>query len=127
MGSSQNLSEKKHTILNRLRSAEGHLHGVILMCEADDSCEEVLQQLNAVEAALCAVGRLLWDGEFQRCAEIILRSPDANIRVAEIKRLTALCRVSKHLLAVADVNGSDSNDQTIQDCSAHMALHIRSE
>ncbi len=121
MGNSRNVSETKRAVLNRLRSAEGHLHGVIRMYEADNCCEEVLEQLNAVEAALCAAGRLLRDNEFQRCAEIILHSLDADIRVGELKRLIALYKLPKHLLAIPDID--DADEQT-KDCSGNCVQPI---
>jgi DNA-binding FrmR family transcriptional regulator len=43
-------------IMQRLRSAAGHLNAVIYMAESGQSCEEVLHQLNAVQAALRIAG-----------------------------------------------------------------------
>ncbi len=57
-------------LLNRLRSAEGHLHGIIGMLEADEPCEQVLHQLEAVEAALEAAGRALRTQEFCCCGPL---------------------------------------------------------
>ena len=44
--------EQPSEIVRRLRCAAGHLNAVIEMTETGQPCEQVLHQLNAVEAAL---------------------------------------------------------------------------
>jgi DNA-binding FrmR family transcriptional regulator len=106
------LPDEKAAILNRLRSAEGHLRSVIGMFESCESCEQVLHQLDAVEAALAAAGQALRDCEFQRSAEIILHSPDAEARASGMKRLIALYRFPLRNLAVVALTESESDEQT---------------
>lgn len=43
-------------IIRRMRCAAGHLNAVIKMTEEGKPCEQVLHQLDAVQAALQAVG-----------------------------------------------------------------------
>ncbi len=53
-------SPKEHSaIVGRLKSAAGHLRAVIGMVEAGKSCDEVLHQLGAVQAALAVAGGAL--------------------------------------------------------------------
>src|SRR3970282_1004650 len=49
-------TKQQSEIIRRLRCAAGHLNAVIEMTENGGSCEKVLHQLNAVEAALQAAG-----------------------------------------------------------------------
>ncbi|MCC7450671.1 MAG: metal-sensitive transcriptional regulator [Anaerolineae bacterium] len=96
MNQATTLSKEQMTILNRLHSAEGHLRGVIGMFEAGRPCEQVLHQLQAVEAALGAVGRALRACEFQQDADIILQSDDPNSREAALCHLLTLYKLPIH-------------------------------
>ena len=82
--------EARKAIVNRLRTTEGHLRAVIGMVEADTPCEEVLHQLDAVEAALYATGRALRYCQFRKSIETIRHSPSAEARMAELERLASL-------------------------------------
>lgn len=87
-------------IARRLHCAAGHLEAVIKMAEGDEPCEQVLQQLTAVDAALRAVGTRLILGQTQSSRSIILDSPSLQQRSAELKRLqslyTILMKYSNH-------------------------------
>ncbi len=107
-----NCPHEHDALLNRLRSAEGHLHGIIGMLEADEPCEQVLHQLEAVEAALEAAGRALRTQEFCCCAEILLHSPDEAARVTEMRRLAALCRLPVQSLVLGNLTEKESDEQT---------------
>ena len=82
--------DQQPDILRRLRCAAGHLNAVIEMTEAGQSCEEVLHQLNAVQAALRVTGRKLMICQAQISQEIILDSPSPEQRTSELKRLQSL-------------------------------------
>ena len=77
-------------IIQRLRCAAGHLNAVIEMTETGQSCEQVLHQLNAVQAALRAAGIKLLICQTQNSQTIILDSPSPEKRVSELKRLQSL-------------------------------------
>ena len=85
--------ESRHAIVNRLRTAEGHLHAVIGMVESGAPCEEVLHQLDAVEEALCAAGRALRYCQFRQSIDIIRHSPSSEARLAALGRLATLYRL----------------------------------
>jgi len=86
--------EARKAIVNRLRTTEGHLRAVIGMVEADTPCEEVLHQLDAVEAALDAAGRALRYCQFRQSIDVIRHSPNAEARLAELERLAALYSIT---------------------------------
>ena len=82
--------ETQLAIVNRLRSAQGHLRATIHMVESGAPYEEVLHQLDAVEAALSATGRALRYCQFRKSIETIRHSPSAEARMAELERLASL-------------------------------------
>lgn len=89
------MDEVQKKIIGRLKTAEGHLQAVTRMAAAGESCENILHQLGAVEAALHAAGSLLLSCQLQQSIDIIANNPDADAkeRTAELERLTALCNL----------------------------------
>lgn len=77
-------------IIRRLRCAAGHLNAVIEMAESGEPCEQVLHQLNAVQAALRVAGGRLLSCQSQSSQAIILDSTSPQQRISELKRLQSL-------------------------------------
>jgi len=98
-------SPKAHSaIVGRLKTAAGHLRAVIGIVEAGEPCDEVLHQLGAVQAALVAAGSAMVDCQVETSAEIILRNPSTEARVAELERLVTLYGLlTKHSVLVMEV------------------------
>ena len=82
--------DQQSDVIRRLRCAVGHLNAVIEMAEAGQPCEEVLHQLNAVQAALRVTGSKLLICQVQSSQAIILESPSSQQRTSELKRLQSL-------------------------------------
>ena len=82
--------DQQSDIIRRLRCAVGHLNAVIEMTESGQPCEQVLHQLNAVEAALRVTGTRLIICQAQSSQAIILDSPSSKQRTSELKRLQSL-------------------------------------
>ena len=82
--------DQQSDIIRRLRCAVGHLNAVIEMTESGQPCEQVLHQLNAVEAALRMTGTRLIICQAQSSQAIILDSPSPKQRTSELKRLQSL-------------------------------------
>jgi DNA-binding FrmR family transcriptional regulator len=82
--------DQRSEIIRRLHCAAGHLNAVIEMAETGQPCEQVLHQLNAVEAALRAAGIKLILCQTQSSQSIILDSPSTKQRIAELKQLQSL-------------------------------------
>jgi DNA-binding FrmR family transcriptional regulator len=53
--------------LNRLKTARGHLDGVIRMVEADAYCPDVMKQLSAVQGLLEATSRVVLRTHLETC------------------------------------------------------------
>ena len=86
-----------HTeLIQRLRSAAGHLHAVIEMAESGEPCEDVLHQLQAVEAALRHAGRHLLCSQIERSRAQVLLDGEPASRTAELKRLVSLYSILIH-------------------------------
>ena len=82
--------EERTEIVQRLRTAEGHLGAVIGLLEAGKPCEQVLHQLGAVRGALRAAGVRLLDCQINDCEEIIQNGTCPEDRAAELNRLVNL-------------------------------------
>ena len=67
-------TEPHSDIVRRLRCAAGHLNAVIEMTESGEPCEQVLHQLNAVQAALQTVGVKIIECHAQSSQDVILNS-----------------------------------------------------
>ncbi len=85
--------EEQAEIIRRLRSAEGHLWAVISMVEANETCEQVLHQLSAVQAALLVAGAGLLACQVETSKSIIQLSTCLEERIAELKRISDLYQI----------------------------------
>jgi DNA-binding FrmR family transcriptional regulator len=66
----------KQQILSRLRSAAGHVNGVARMVEEDQYCIDVINQINAVQAALNKIALQVLDDHMHHCVTEAIRSDD---------------------------------------------------
>jgi DNA-binding FrmR family transcriptional regulator len=82
--------EARTQILQRFRSAQGHIKAVIDMLEANAPCEQVLHQLGAVQAALRVAEAQLLACQVEFSSDVIKHSVCPEKRVAELNRLRIL-------------------------------------
>ncbi len=77
-------------IIKRLKRAEGHLHTIIQMIEAERGCVDIAQQLQAVEKALNAAKKTLIHDHIDNCLEAAIgpSSRAQRIPVDEFKEIT---------------------------------------
>ena len=83
--------EQRRDILNRLKSVDGHLRGVIKMVDEDAYCMDVIKQLQAVQGAIGRVNALLLSDHLQTCVTTAIRGdvPSERERViGELLRLS---------------------------------------
>jgi len=79
--------DHKREILNRLKSAEGHVRGVERMVDEDAYCIEVINQILAVQRALDKVNSMILERHLQTCVTTAIRGDNAAERervIAEI-------------------------------------------
>jgi CsoR family transcriptional regulator, copper-sensing transcriptional repressor len=61
------MSTHTDAVTNRLKTARGHLDGVIRMVEADAYCPDVMKQLAAVQGMLEATSRVVFRNHLETC------------------------------------------------------------
>ncbi|GIO37992.1 hypothetical protein J41TS12_28530 [Paenibacillus antibioticophila] len=57
----------KGNLISRLNRVEGQIRGIKGMIEKDTYCDDVLNQIAAVQSALNSVGKLLLEGHMKSC------------------------------------------------------------
>ncbi|MNJ58124.1 Copper-sensing transcriptional repressor CsoR [compost metagenome] len=64
---SHHSEELKGNLTRRLNRIEGQIRGIKGMIDKDTYCDDVLNQIAAVQSALNSVGRLLLEGHMKSC------------------------------------------------------------
>jgi CsoR family transcriptional regulator, copper-sensing transcriptional repressor len=59
--------ERQRSILNRLKTARGHLDAVIRMVEDETYCPDVMKQLSAVQGSLERASRIVLQNHLETC------------------------------------------------------------
>lgn len=59
--------EHQRSVLNRLRTARGHLDAVVRMVEDDKYCPDVMKQLSAVQGSLERASRIVLRNHLETC------------------------------------------------------------
>lgn len=77
-------ADRKSEVVRRLKTARGHIDGVLGMIEDDASCIDLLTQLSAIRSALGQVSHLIVQHHLDRCFMELIRSGDENTAVAEL-------------------------------------------
>ena len=81
---------QKAALVKRLKSISGHVAGIAAMLENDRYCIDILQQIQAVQAALSKVSQMVLDNHLHTCLIEAVRSDDAEARdraIAEISQI----------------------------------------
>lgn len=73
-------SDHRSALLNRLKTARGHLDAVVRMVEDDTYCPEVMKQLSAVQGSLERASRLVLRNHLETCVAAAMQAG----RTAEI-------------------------------------------
>jgi DNA-binding FrmR family transcriptional regulator len=74
--------------LRRLRTAAGHLQGVVRMVEEDAYCPDIMKRLSAVQGALERVNRLVLRNHLETCVASAMQEGRVEEIVDEL--MTAL-------------------------------------
>lgn len=64
---SHHSDELKNNLTRRLNRIEGQIRGIKGMIDKDTYCDDVLNQIAAVQSALNSVGKLLLEGHMRSC------------------------------------------------------------
>lgn len=69
----------KDSLITRLNRAEGQVRGIKGMIERDSYCNDVLNQISAVQAALDSVGKLVLENHIRGCLVEKIQAGDDKI------------------------------------------------
>lgn len=83
-------SALKETVIHRLRSVAGHVKSLERMVEEDVYCIDIIQQIEAVEAALSKVSVLLLDNHLRTCVINAVQGDDPSARETALNEISAL-------------------------------------
>lgn len=101
-------TQTRTQILNRLKSVDGHLRGVLRMVEEDAYCMDVIKQLQAVQGAIGRVNTLLLQDHLQACVTTAIRGDEAAERERVIGELLGLFEQGVPLDATLEATGTES-------------------
>lgn len=73
-------SKTRTGAINRLKSAAGHLQGVVTMLEEDRYCVDVIRQIQAVQAALDKASQVILDNHLHTCVTRAIQAQDPDQR-----------------------------------------------
>ena len=82
----------KKALQDRLRRIEGQVRGLHRMVDEDQYCIDILTQLNAVRAALTAVGMGLLNDHVRHCVRESIEQGSGDEKVEEL--LAAVARLA---------------------------------
>ncbi len=80
--------------IRRLKTVEGHLHGVIRMVEEDAYCIDIIRQIQAVEAALNKVSSKILEDHLNSCVITAIQGNDKKERERVLKEITEVFEMS---------------------------------
>jgi DNA-binding FrmR family transcriptional regulator len=80
--------------LQRLKTVEGHLRGVIRMVEQDAYCIDVIRQITAVERALNKVSTQILEGHLDSCVTTAIKGDDPRERARVLREISEVFEMS---------------------------------
>ncbi|HYZ98256.1 MAG TPA: metal-sensitive transcriptional regulator [Acidimicrobiales bacterium] len=81
-------------ILNRLKTARGHLDGVLRMVEDEAYCPDVMKQLSAVQGSLERASRLVLRNHLETCVAAAMQAGRVDEIVDELMEALRFDRVA---------------------------------
>jgi CsoR family transcriptional regulator, copper-sensing transcriptional repressor len=81
---------KHEDALRRLKTVEGHLRGIQRMVEEEAYCVDVIQQIQAVQAALNKVSTQILEEHLNSCVITAIRGEDADERERVLKEISGV-------------------------------------
>lgn len=82
----------KANLVKRLNRIEGQVRGIKGMIERDVYCDDILNQMSAVQSALHSVSRLLLESHVQTCVMERLKNDDQEVIDEFMKTISKLMK-----------------------------------
>jgi DNA-binding FrmR family transcriptional regulator len=76
---SHHSDKTKTNLVSRLNRIEGQIRGVKGMIEKDTYCDDVLNQIAAIQSALNSVGKLLLEGHMKSCVVERIQAGESEV------------------------------------------------
>ncbi|WP_426449858.1 metal-sensitive transcriptional regulator [Paenibacillus sp. S-38] len=76
---SHHSAKVKDNLVSRLNRIEGQIRGVKGMIEKDTYCDDVLNQIAAIQSALNSVGKILLEGHMRSCVVERIEQGDTEV------------------------------------------------
>jgi DNA-binding FrmR family transcriptional regulator len=81
------MNSESDDVLKRLKSAEGHLRGVIRMVEEGVYCIDVMRQIQAVQAALNKISTAILEEHLNSCVITAIRGENQSDRERVLREI----------------------------------------
>jgi CsoR family transcriptional regulator, copper-sensing transcriptional repressor len=91
------IEDYRQEILNRLKSVDGHIRGVMRMVEDNAYCIDVMNQNLAVQRALEKVNRLILEHHLETCVTTAIQGDDPAERERVIGEILGLFEATGRL------------------------------
>jgi DNA-binding FrmR family transcriptional regulator len=76
--------ENRQALLNRLKTARGHLDGIVRMVEEEAYCVDLMKQISAVQGSLERANRVVLKNHLETCFSDAVRDGRGEAAVAEL-------------------------------------------
>ncbi len=83
--------------LRRIKTTEGHLHGIRRMLEQDAYCIDILRQIQAVQAALNKIGVQILQEHLNSCVITAVQGQDAQERERVLQEIADVFEAATHV------------------------------
>lgn len=83
-------AKTEKTLKRRISSAAGHLKGIERMVDEQAYCIDIIQQVQAVQAALNKINTLLLDNHLKTCVTEAIQGDDPAEREMMLSELSAV-------------------------------------
>lgn len=87
-------SMHRSSVLNRLKTARGHLDAVVRMVENDEYCPDIMKQLSAVQGSLERASRLVLRNHLETCVAAAMQAGRTDEIVDELMEALRYDRIS---------------------------------
>ena len=89
---SHHSDKMKSNLVTRLNRIEGQIRGIKGMIEKDAYCDDILNQIAAIQSALNGVGKLLLEGHMKSCVAERIQSGDFEVIDELLKTMNKLMK-----------------------------------
>ncbi|MGH9227108.1 MAG: metal-sensitive transcriptional regulator [Acidimicrobiales bacterium] len=86
--------EHKRAVLNRLKTARGHLDAIVRMVEEEVYCPDLMKQLSAVQGSLERASRLVLRNHLETCVAAAMQAGRIDEIVDELMEALRYDRVA---------------------------------